>query len=190
MPEGRRSEQQYQAGIMPCIACTAFTTLRSDHHRNARTPHHCAEHSTLKTPLDTQSPQHAQISVGQDGIRPRHKCPALIVVNFMLHIISHAAMAKFGIRSLCQKDVAQSNNIKLGSCHASHARPSQHFVQTITATPEHHITVQTTQHATRHAIAAACSDLSGSGWNQAKTHMPGSHCGKFHFAHHLTCCNG
>ena len=88
------------------------------------------------------------------------------------------------------KNVAQSNNIKLGSCHASHARPSQHFVQTITATLEHHITVQITQHATRHAIAAACSDLSGSGWNQAKTQVPSSHCGKFHFAHHLTCCNG
>ena len=117
--------------------------------------------------------------MGQDGIRPRHKCPALIVVNFILQIISHAAMAKFGIRSLCQKDAAQSNNIKLGSCHASHARPSQHFVQTITATAEHHITVQITQHAARHAIAAACSDLSGSGWNQAKTH-----CGTFHVHPH------
>ena len=92
--------------------------------------------------------------------------------------------------SLCQKDVAQSNNIKLGSCHASHARPSQHFVQTITAPPEHLFTVHITQHATRHSIAAACSDLSGSGWNQEMTHVPSSHCGKFHFAHHRTCCNG
>ena len=166
---------------MPCIACTAFTTLRSDHHCNARTPHHCADHSTLKTPLDTQSPQHALIQVGQDGIRPRHLCPALIVVNFMLHITAHVAMAKFGIRSLCHKErrSEQQYQARIMPCIAC-----------ITAMPEHQITVQITQHATRHAIAAACSDLSGSGWNQAKTHVPGSHCGKFHVAHHLTCCNG
>ena len=136
---------------MPCIACTAFTTLRSDHHCNARTPHHCAGHSTLKTPLDTQSPQHALIQVGQDGIRPRHLCPALIVVNFMLHITAHVAMAKFGIRSLCHKERRSEQQYQAGimpciACTAFTTLRSDHHCN---ARTPHHCADHSTRDSTR-----------------------------------------
>ena len=118
-------------GIMPCIVCMAFTTLRSDHP--------CMQNGHKLGNLTLQTQVSLAASSDLSGSRWNHAKTylALIVVNFDLNIMAEtntqAAASRLPPRTnLCATTLLRAT-ISMGSCRALSAWPSQHFVQTIPA---------------------------------------------------------